>query len=297
MNVFSIAQLARFSGIKAHTIRMWERRYNALSPRRSQGNTRYYDGDQLRRLLNIASLHSLDFKLPELAAMADEDLFRLVREQMGPHDAGYYEYYISRLVAAGLSFDEPGFDKVLDHCIIRYGVGETYENIMYPMLNRVGLMWSCDEIPPAHEHFISNLIRQKLLVAVDALPFPEAGGETWLLFLPEDELHETSLLFAHFLVRQSGRKAVYLGSNLPLPSLQESLKAVKPTHLLLFFVRKDSRENRQAYLDELKKQCPGETILVCGDESRFEGLIPEDNFRFITSVEGLKEEFKQTKNK
>lgn len=276
---------------------MWERRYNALSPRRSEGNTRHYDGDQLRRLLNIASLHSLNFKLPELAAMADEDLFRLVREQMRQQDEGNYEYYISQLVAAGLSFDEPGFDKVLDHCIIRYGVGETYKNIMYPLLNRVGLMWSCDEIPPAQEHFISNLIRQKLLMAIDALPFPKTDNETWLLFLPEEELHETGLLFAHFLVRQSGRKAVYLGSNLPLPSLRESIKAIKPTHLLLFFVMKDSQENRQAYLSELKKCCPRETILVCGDQSRFEGLVPSDNFRFLDSVEGLKEEFKQTKDK
>jgi len=295
MNTFSIAQLARYSGVKAHTIRMWERRYNALSPRRSEGNTRSYDGDQLRRLLNIASLHSLNFKLPELAALPDEDLFRMVREEMSRQNGGYYEYYISQLVAAGLSFDEPGFDKVLDHCIIRYGIEETYENIMYPLLNRIGLMWSCDEIPPAQEHFISNLVRQKLLVAIDALPFPKTEDETWLLFLPEDELHETGLLFANYLIRKSGRRTVYLGGNLPMQSLQQALKNVRPSHLLLFFVMNDLQENRQAYLDELKKLCPRETILLCGDQSRFEGLTPEVNFRFLPSVEGLMEELKQTK--
>lgn len=296
MNSFSIAQLAQFSGIKAHTIRIWERRYNALSPKRSQGNTRYYDGDQLRRLLNIASLHHLRFKLPELSAMPDEELFRLVRDQIDFQPSGYYEYYVSQLIAAGLSFDEPHFDKVLNHCLISYGVEETYEKIVYPVLNRVGMMWSCDEIPPAHEHFISNLIRQKLLVAVDALPFPKAGGETWMLFLPEDELHETGLLFANFLVRQAGRRVIYLGSNLPLPSLEEALQTAGASHLLLFFVRNDSQENFQAYLDELKMRCPTQKILVCGDGSVFDGLKGGKNFRFITGIEAFKKELKQTKN-
>ena len=213
MDLFSISQLSRYSGIKAHTIRMWEQRYNALKPDRSEGNTRYYDNTQLRRLLNIVSLMEGDHKVSELCEMPDKGLFRLINEkvQNSIKTTEKAEYFISQMIAAGMSYDEQHFEKILSSCLVRYGMKKAYTEVLYPMLVRIGLMWEGDSIPPANEHFISNLLRQKLFAAIDSLPPSKATADKWLLFLQENEFHEIGLLFACYLIRLSGRQVIYLG--------------------------------------------------------------------------------------
>ena len=145
MNYFSISQLARYSGIKPHTIRMWEQRYNALTPNRSEGNTRYYDNKQLRRLLNIASLLESDYKVSELCKMPDKKLFRLVEELPNKAaDNDINEFFVLQLVSAGMSYDEVSFDKIFSHCLLKYGIKDAYMKVIYPMLQRVGIMWTTD---------------------------------------------------------------------------------------------------------------------------------------------------------
>ena len=162
MNLFSISQLSQISGIKAHTIRMWEQRYNALKPNRSEGNTRYYDNLQLRRLLNIVSLMNSGYKVSELGVMSDKKLFTLLEQQQGKVESDDPEdFYISQLIAAGMSYDEQHFEKIFSHCLLRFGLKNAYTHVLYPLLSRIGLMWASNSIPPAQEQFISNIIRQK----------------------------------------------------------------------------------------------------------------------------------------
>ena len=163
MNQFSISQLQQFSGVKAHTIRIWEQRYNALSPSRSEGNTRFYDGNQLRRLLNIVSLLETDYKISELCAKSDDELYALINKQievkLGDENS---EYYISQLIAAALNFDETHFEKIFSTLLLRKGLLETYETIIYPLLERVGQLWASNSIRTSNEHFLSNLIKKYL---------------------------------------------------------------------------------------------------------------------------------------
>jgi DNA-binding transcriptional MerR regulator len=177
---FSISELQQFSGIKAHTIRMWEQRYDALKPHRSEGNTRYYDGQQLRRLLNIVSLRNGDYKISELCTMADKELFDLLEGQIA-NARQPYEYFITLIVASALEYDEVTFDKIFSSALLRYGLRETYVSILYPVLVRLGLMWSANTLRPAHEHFITALFRQKLSTAIDSIPVA-ASKEVWMLF-------------------------------------------------------------------------------------------------------------------
>lgn len=165
MDHFSISQVARFSGIKPHTIRMWEQRYNALTPSRSKGNTRYYSSDELRRVLNIVSLSGDNYKISELCEMSNEKLFRLIAKKenkTGKQEAN--EYFISQLIAAGILYDENYLEKVFSNCLLRLGMRQTYLKVLYPALVRLGLKWATNDLPPSHEHFISNLIRRKLLL-------------------------------------------------------------------------------------------------------------------------------------
>ena len=288
MDQFSISQLARFSGVKPHTIRVWEQRYQALKPDRSEGNTRYYDGEQLRRLLNIVSLTSSGYKISELGSMQDEQLFSLIRE-VGKESPGkgVDEYYISQLIAAGMDFDGALFEKFLSRCVGSIGLKRTYIQVIHPLLERIGLLWAGNSVPPAQEHFISNLLQQKIFVAIDALPANESSEDSWLLFLPENEFHELGLLFANFLIRSTGRKVIYLGSNVPLEALDSAIRGVNPANLLLFFVHRDFPQNYQDYLDLLENKYLEQGIFFSGSEHILKELEPTRRIQRLKSVRDL----------
>ena len=290
MNLFSISQLSRLSGIKSHTIRIWEHRYDALTPNRSEGNTRYYDNKQLRRLLNIVSLMKADYKVSELSAMPDKKLFKLIEELSGKDfKKDTSEYFILQLISAGMNYDEVGFDKIFSHCLLKYGMKKAYTDIIYPMLNRVGIMWRSELIEPSAEHFISNLIRQKLFTVIDSLPAAKANSESWLLFLPENEFHEIGLLFSHFLIRHSGRKSVYLGSSVPLDSIKETVKVVSPSNILLFLTHNDTQEGIKHYIDELSVLFKNGKISIAAGPEFFKGVTVNKNIQWIYSVENLEQ--------
>nr|WP_240347837.1 MerR family transcriptional regulator [Longitalea arenae] len=290
--MFSISQLQQFSGIKAHTIRIWEQRYNALKPGRSEGNTRYYSGDQLRRLLNIVSLLHTDMKISELCALSDEKLNRLIEKQATFAQPAHpeFEFYIAQINAAALEYNELRFDKVFSNALLRYGLKDTYIHIIYPSLDRLSLMWSASMLAPAQEHFITGLFRQKFLAATDALPVPTAATaakDAWLLFLPEDEWHELGLLLANYLLRLAGKKVFYLGPNLPYDSLVAAVKAVKPSNLLYFLVRKNDPEIDQELLTRISQQFHHIHIYTACDVARAADLKKPKNCTLLHAVDDL----------
>ena len=185
MNLFSISQLAQFSGIKPHTIRIWEQRYDALKPERSEGNTRYYDDKQLRRLLNIVSLIEQGHKVSQLCSMSSDTLFSMIRDSGRIDSNDTAEYYINQLIAAGMSFDSGHFEHILSLSFSAYGIRDTYKTVIYPLMNRIGLLWASDILPTTSEHFISNIFHQKLSASIDSLPLPDSTKKTWFLFISD----------------------------------------------------------------------------------------------------------------
>lgn len=294
MNSFSISELQQFSGIKAHTIRIWEQRYNALKPSRSEGNTRHYNTQQLRRLLNIVSLMDGEYKVSELCVMSDDRLHALLEARLAQakEEIQPYAYYITQVIAGALGFDEAQFEKVFSNAILRFGLTDTYAHVLHPVLIRLGMMWMTDTLRPAHEHFITGLIRQKILAAIDGLPLPKPSKSCWVLFLPENELHETGLLFANFLVRQAGRKVIYLGANVPFDSLKPVVSETKATHLLSFLIRSNDQEDDRAFFSNLNKQFPDQKILVACDSSRAAALKKLKNIKTLHDVSDLDKELK-----
>ena len=292
MNNFSISQLQQFSGIKAHTIRIWEQRYNALTPNRSEGNTRYYDDSQLRRLLNIVSLMDTDYKVSELCSMPDEKLFNLIKSRLLSKSAesSSTEYFVSQLIAAGMCYDVAAFEKVFSICIEKFGIKNTYVKVIYPLLDRIGLMWSCDTMPPAHEHFISNIIRQKLFSAIDALPPAKSLKDTWLLFLPENEFHEIGLLFSYYLIRNAGKRVVYLGNNVPLDTLIAAVKEISPSNLLFFLVHNDAPGECEKYCNTLIKNFGKIKIHLAGNKNIIGKIKTGKQIKSIGSPADLEKE-------
>ena len=287
MDQFPISQLAQFSGIKPHTIRMWEQRYNALKPNRSEGNTRYYSNSQLRRLLNIVSLTDYGYKISELAAMSDKKLFSLVKAMKEDTASDSVSYFISQLIAAGMSYDEAHFDKIFSHCLLRYGWRDAYLNIIHPALVRIGIMWKSNTLPPAQEHFISNSFRRKLFTAIDSLPPAKNDSGTWILFLPENEFHEIGLLFAHYLISLSGRKVIYLGSNVPVQSFDGLSKDATVKNVLLFLVHNYDNEELQLYLKDVLSRFPGKKLFIACNRHYRDTIVLKKDIQWLTSVEDL----------
>lgn len=286
MDKFTISDLERFSGIKAHTIRIWEQRYNTLLPGRSEGNTRHYDNRQLRRLLNIVSLMDDGKKISELSSLNDEELHKLVEKKLTDANNDSYSSLIYQFVSAIMDYDESYFDKLFANCVLKFGLANTYKFVVLPLLSRIGIMWSGDLLPPSKEHFASNLIRQKFFSAIDALPPADKQKDKWVLFLPEDEYHELGLLFANFLIRQSGHPVIYLGPNVPFNVLPDLIKEVNPHHIYIFFVRRESKKNSQNFLDKLESHFKNQRIHVSGDASVAE-LVKGRSFHYIKTVEEL----------
>lgn len=290
MDQFSISQLARFSGIKAHTIRIWEQRYNALQPDRTEGNTRFYNDSQLRRLLNITALLDHGYKVSVLCEMPDKKLSQLVADELvKPRDEPRAEYFISQLISAGVSYNELHFDKIFSNCLVSMGLRDAYAKVIYPMLDRIGMLWASENIIPASEHFISNLIRQKIFSAIDALP-PAKKTAGWVLLLPQGEYHELGLLVANYLLRQAGYPVVYLGPDVPLMSLQDVSSKVRPSNLLTFIVHREDAEVLAEILKGFESAFKGNIYVACS-AGEAEKLKTGKRVKLINSISDLERSF------
>jgi DNA-binding transcriptional MerR regulator len=196
MAQYSIKELEEISSMKAHTIRIWELRYGLLQPLRTDTNIRYYDDMQLKKLLNVCALLSEGMKISKISELNEKQIGDAIDQIINKSSSTdvSIETIINQLLIAVTTFDELMFDKVFSNAVLRLGLVDTYLKVIYPLLVRVGLMWSKDDVMPAQEHFFSNLIKQKIFAAIDATPLPQNADQTWLLFLPETESHEIGLL-------------------------------------------------------------------------------------------------------
>lgn len=285
---YSISDLEQLSGVQSHTIRMWEQRYHALTPQRSAGNTRYYDDKQLVRLLNIVSINQIGLKISHICNLTDEQIHQLIDQEIDHTIAKnqQQEFYISQLLNVGIAYNETAFNELLNKCIEKYTLKNTYQQIIYPLLVRLGLMWRKDSICAAQEHFLTHLIKQKINAVIDGLHPPKANAPKWVLFLPEDEEHELGLLFANFLLRQAGYKVIYLGSRVPLNSLLQ-VANVNSIHQMLFFMtRQKLTSEAQTYINHLATHFPETTINMAGNTK----LLTELNFpRNINGISNPKQ--------
>jgi DNA-binding transcriptional MerR regulator len=293
---YSISDLEQLSGVQTHTIRIWERRYKALEPMRSAGNTRLYDDNQLKRLLNIVSLSQSGLRISHVCSLTDLEMRNLLDKELEKVESpvAKYEYYISQLLSFGLGYDEIEFDRLISIALEEYGLKVTYTNIMYPLLVRLGLMWRSDNICPAQEHFLSNIIRQKISAATNEIRQDIAPKSTWVLFLPEDEDHDIGLLFANYLLRLSGQKVIYLGAKVPVDSLKEVIASVKVDHLLLFMVRSRQINANSEYLTMLSVSFPDQLIHVAGSTRVLGDVAMEGNLKLMKSIDDLENQIKMT---
>lgn len=262
MGNYSIKELEQLSGIKAHTIRIWEKRYSLIEPQRTTTNIRFYSDQDLKKIMNVSLLNSHGIRISRIAEMSDDEISKKIIEISQVN--GDLSVHINQLTVAMVDLDEEKFEKSLSGLFLRYNFEQTVTEIIYPFLEKIGILWQTDHITPGQEHFISNLIRQKMIVAIDGLPLPSTERKKVLLFLPEGELHEIGLIFYHYLARKAGYRTIYLGQTVPHTDLRQVYDVHKPEILITCITSPRSSPSLEEYLRILATDFPCEQILVSG---------------------------------
>lgn len=247
---FTIKELESFSGVKAHTIRIWEQRYGLLAPDRTDTNIRRYNDRDLKRLLNISLLNNLGYKISAISKMTEQQMAETIAKH---HSDGSDQHLLNTLKVSMLNYDEQLFDSVLDPFIQKHGLESAYKEIVMPFMNEIGLLWQTDAICPAHEHFVSNLVRAKLLSHISLLPVKSSEGpeKTFVLFLPDLEIHELSLIMVNYILRKKGFRTIFLGVSVPAQDLKQVYERIGAVEFISIFTTNPPAVLIQDYLKKL----------------------------------------------
>ena len=293
MATYSIKDLERLSGIKAHTIRMWEKRYRLISPKRTATNIRHYCDSELKKLLNISLLNRNGIKISKLASLSTEELNEKINQlTYSPRDS---ESIIEHLALSMIELDEPRLEKILAKAIMQLGFEETIIKVLYPFLTKIGVMWQTGIINPAQEHYISHLIRRKLLVAIDGLmTSSNPASKKFVLFLPEGEYHELGLLFYYYLIKRRGHQVIYLGQSVPLNDLVETGRLKPLSYLVTAFVSYREGKDIVEYSKKLAENFSDQTIYLSGNQTdNISDNLPQ-NVKIISSPLEFRDELNKT---
>jgi MerR family transcriptional regulator, light-induced transcriptional regulator len=284
---YSINDLEKITGIKAHTIRIWEKRYNVVNPERTDTNIRYYNDHDLKKLLNISTLNKHGFKISEIIKMDNERICDKIVEVSSA--SNNYESHLNNLVVSMIEMDEDKFEKVLSSAIIKLGFEKTITHIIYAFLEKVGILWQIGTINPAQEHFITNLIRQKLIIAIDGQQnTPKPDSKTFLLYLPENELHELGLLFYSYIIKKSGHKVIYLGQSVPLRDVLEVVRIREADYIITYFIAAFETRQIPEYLKKIAEGFSHKDIFIAGLQvKQLDEDLPE-NIKPLMDVEEFK---------
>lgn len=281
-NVYTIKDLENLTGIKAHTIRIWEKRYKLIVPKRTDTNIRLYTEFQLQKLIYISLLNKNGYKISKLAKLDEDQLLSKVKE-FSESNSGK-ETIIEELIISLVQADENNFNALLDSAIFNKGFEETIISIVYPFLEKVGQLWLSGSITPSQEHLVSNHIRNKLIFKINLLENvinPEA--KTYLLFLPENEMHELGLLFAQYLLKKQGHNVIYLGQRIPLSDLNRFANLRNFDIIFTAIIHTLTNYKLQLYFDKLSKMFPDKQIYVSGNLEFLSSLKRPKNVSIIKS--------------
>lgn len=262
MGKYSIKELEQLSGIKAHTIRIWEKRHQLVTPKRTATNIRYYSDDDLKKIINVSLLNNHGVKISKIVDLSIEEISQKVADLAAVTENT--ELYIDQLVLSMIDMEEEQFEKTLASLILKFGFERTILEIVYPFLQKIGVLWLTNNISPAQEHFISHLIRQKLIVAIDSIPLATKTSRRVLLYLPENELHELGLLFYYYICKKEGFRTYYLGQSVPYKDLKSVYEAHQPNIIVSSFTTVPQANSVDAYLDKLATDFPNASIFVSG---------------------------------
>lgn len=287
MNSFTIKDLENLSGIKAHTIRIWEQRYSFIKPSRTDTNIRYYSSEELKKILNVALLNKYGFKISHIDKMADGEIREKILS-LNQAEA-MQERIINDLIQCMVDIDIEKLEQILDKHIATKGIERTITQIIFPFLEKIGILWLTNHINPAQEHLVSNIIRQKLIVGIDGITTSLQVNKTVLLFLPEGEYHEMGLLFMNYLLKSRGVNTIYLGSSIPLKDVEYVVKFKKPDYLYSHLTTVGQNFNFDKFITNVTQRFSDLPLIISGQLTNTYQKKIQPPLRFIRSYADVME--------
>ena len=287
MNAFTIKDLENLSGVKAHTIRIWEQRYNFLKPHRTDTNIRFYNNDELKTILNIALLNKSGYKISHINKLTEVEIYEKIAQLNYPE--GQQERLINKLVGYMIDFDIDSFEEMLDEELRHKDVDIFINEIIFPFLEKVGILWTTNHINPAQEHLVTNIIRQKLLVGIENANTVLSLDKTALLFLPEGEHHEVGLLYVFYLLKRRGVKVYYLGADVPLKDLGYVVKAKAPDFIYTHLTSLAHNFNMERFLNNVKVHLQNSPVYISGPVTLTYKKEVTQTIHFKKSLEEVKQ--------
>lgn len=281
MVVYSIKDIEKLSGVKAHTIRMWEKRYDIITPRRTETNIRYYLDEDLKQILNIALLNKNGIKISKIAKMSGEEITSMVAE-LSEVDS-VHEGNIDGLMLSMFELNESKFNKILNKHIEGNGMQKTMDEVIYPFLDKLSSMWFTGSIKGVHENFVSFLIRRKLIVAIDELII-QSPQHRAIIYLPEGETQELSLLYLHYILKKKNVAVVNLGLNVPMIDLIEAQQIFNSQYIFGFFNDSFSESPLQPYLNELAHHLDKCKICISGYQTISQQITLPYNVQILNGI-------------
>jgi len=277
LNTFTIKDIENFTGIKAHTIRIWEQRFQLFSARRKDTNHRIYDGEDLKALLRIAYLYHHGIKISRIAALSEEEQNKLSLQLAAEGSAAGLQ--VNELIAATLDYDYFRFERIFYSQVLHLGFEHCITKIIYPFLEKIGVLWLTGNVIPAQEHFCANIIRTKIMTAIDGQQMNQQATAHYLLFLPEGEFHEIPLLYVQYLLKKSGKLVTSFGANVPFDDLKTFTPVRPVTHMYTHLLTNVTKQAVTQFVVALAQQFPGVKILMSGPQVwQLTGPLPENVF-------------------
>lgn len=287
MNAFTIKDIENLSGVKAHTIRIWEQRYDFLKPQRTDTNIRYYSNEELKIILNISLLNKFGFKISHINKMDIEEIHKKLHS-LSPSQA-QQERIINELISFMVDLDLERFEETLDTQIKEQGIEKIINETVFPFLEKIGILWITNNINPAQEHLVTNIIRQKIIVGIETTVSQIKSNKTALLFLPEGEFHELGLLYVYYLLKTKGVKVLYLGADVPLNDLEFIVKAKKPDYLYTHLTTVANNFNIEKFMNRIHQKITHIPVIISGPLTvTYKKSIPS-NFFFKKSLQQVKD--------
>ena len=288
---YTIKDLENLSGIKAHTIRIWEKRYGLLVPQRTDTNIRRYSDDSLKKIINISLLVNRGFKISKIATLAEEELYNLaLKVNSKPEDTNDR---IEKLIFYMLSLDVNSLELEIESLIQEVGVEKAIYQYIFPLMEKIGALWQANSIVPAQEHFVFNFLRQKLIIETDKLPKP-AGKEqlSGLFFLPEGENHEFSLLFYNYLARKNAHRTLYLGQSVPLSDILRIAESYHFDYYFTAIITSSPKDDFEQFLADFSRKVSTSMLYITGKEAKHYKRKHPRSIRIISQPEKFTEEIK-----
>lgn len=284
MAIYSIKDLEKLSGVKAHTLRIWEKRYGIICPMRTETNIRYYQDEDLKRLLNITLLNKYGYKISKIANMTDEEIamhVSAISDKMNEHDA-----QMDSLTISMIEMDEVRFNKIVSRNIQEFGFERTMTDVIYPFLDKLSLLWFTGSVNAIQENFIANLIKQKIFVAIDSIkPNRSADAKKIFLYLPEGESQELTMLFLHFLLKARGFHVINAGHGITLNDLIKLKDNVSPDYMFTMFNEPRPRFNIKEYLERLAGLFQKSKILTTGFQLFEQNILSCERYIVLKGVQ------------